>query len=185
VSESCGQVFHLNGGIMPKVSYTNAKGLFQETGSGVILPLRRPVIALDNSSTVARTLTVAESGSLITLDPSTNSATTITVTLPTAANAAGCYYEFSFVADAGNSAADVIITTGANATDIFGYIVQGGANSTVLDFNGISKITADASVSTDTNGAYLKLVCDGTHWHLNGYDKTVIGTVLFVESATA
>ena len=170
---------------MPKVIYTNSKGLFQQSGTGVVLPTRRPVIALSNAATTARLLDASESGSLVTIDLSTDAVQTITVTLPAAATSAGCYYEFSFIADAGNAGADFIVTTGANATDIFGYVVQGDANSTVLDFNGISKITADATESTAMSGMYLKLVCDGVHWHLNGYDKTVLGTVLLAESASA
>jgi hypothetical protein len=170
---------------MPKVSYTNAKGLFQETGSGVTLPVRKNVIALTNVATTARTLTVAESGSLITCNPSTATATSITITLPTVGTAAGCEYDIAIIADAGASAADVVITTGLDATDIFGYVVNGAANSTLLDFNGISKITADASVGTDFNGTRLSLLCDGVTWSLSGYEKTALGTVLLVEDASA
>ncbi|MEC7609205.1 MAG: hypothetical protein VX964_03435 [Verrucomicrobiota bacterium] len=171
---------------MPRVLYTTAKGLHQDSGDYCELPIKKKVIALTNAATTARTLAVGESGSIVTLDASTDAAQTITVTLPTANDAArGVYYDFCFIADAGNAAADVIITTGANGTDIFGYMVRGNANSTVLDFNGISKITADASVGTDWNGARLTLLCDGTHWHLSGYSKVAIGTVDFVESATA
>ena len=171
---------------MPRVLYTTAKGLYQDSGEYCELPIKKKVIALTNAATTARTLAVGESGSIVTLDASTATATTITVTLPTANDAArGVYYDFCFIADAGHSGADVAITTGANGTDIFGYMVRGAANSTVLDFNGVSKITADASVGTDWNGARLTLLCDGTHWHLSGYSKVAIGTVDFVETASA
>jgi hypothetical protein len=171
---------------MPKVLYTTAKGLHQKAGSYCELPVKKQVIALTNAATTARSLAIGESGSLITLDPSTATATTITITLPTASTSvAGVYYDFCWLADAGHASADTIITTGANGTDIFGYMVRGGANSTVLDFDGVSKITNDASVGTDCNGARLTLLCDGTHWHLSGYSKVVVGTADFVESATA
>ena len=171
---------------MPKVLYTTAKGLYQKAGSYCELPVKKQVIALTNAATTTRTLTVGESGSLITLDTSTATATTITITLPTASTSvAGVYYDFCWIADAGHSGADSIITTGANGTDIFGYMVRGAANSTVLDFDGISKITNDVSVGTDCNGSRLTLLCDGTHWHLSGYSKVAIGTVDFTESASA
>lgn len=171
---------------MPKVSYSPSKGLKQESGKGCQLPIRRKVITLTNASTTARTMAAHESGTLIQVNPSTNSATTVTITLPTASSAtAGCFYDVVCIADAGNAAADVIITTGANGTDIFGYMVRGAANSTVLDFDGVSKITLDASVGTDFNQSRLSFLCDGTHWHLSGYSKVAIGTADTVESASA
>ena len=45
--------------------------------------------------TTNRTLSVAESGSLITLDPNTNTPTNINITLPST-NQVGSFYEFNF-----------------------------------------------------------------------------------------
>ncbi len=171
---------------MPKVSYSTSKGLIQESGKGCVLPIRRKVITLTNASTTARSMAAHESGTLIQVNPSTATATTVTITLPTAASAtAGCFYEVVLLADAGHSGADVKVTTGAAGTDIFGYMVRGGANSTVLDFDGISSITMDASVSTDFNQTRMTFLCDGSHWHLSGYSKVAIATALAVEAAGA
>ena len=79
-------------------------------GEGTVLKGNRcEVIALTNVATTSRALLATESGALITADPSTDSATTITVTMPAIADApAGVWYEFAIIADAGNAGADVI-----------------------------------------------------------------------------
>ena len=144
----------------------------------------RRVEAITNAAVRTRTLTAAEAGTLFTIT-NTTADNNITFTLPTAATAlAGVSYEFVFLADCDDNA-DVIWTTGANGTDIYGYIVTGGANSTLDDFDGLSKITLDASVATSTEGSRFTFMCDGVNWHLSGYTPTAIGTVLLVESASA
>jgi len=55
----------------------------------------RNIIPLTNAATTSWTLTVAESFSLITLDPNTNTPTTINITLPST-NQQGSFYEFNF-----------------------------------------------------------------------------------------
>lgn len=139
---------------------------------------------IDNSAAVTRTLTAAESGTLFAVDMSAVD-NNVTLTLPTASDAvAGVSYDFCFTVNCDDDA-DFIITTGADATDIYGYIVTGGANSTVDDFDGLSKITVDGSVSQAIEGLRMTLICDGTNWHLSGYVPVAIGTVVLVESATA
>ena len=78
-----------------------------------------------------------------------------------------------------------IITTGADATDIYGGIVTLAANSTVDAFNGISKITVDGSVAQTCEGLKMSLVCDGVNWHLSGHIATAVGTVHLVGAAAA
>ena len=144
----------------------------------------RKVEAITNASAVTRTLTTAESGMLFTVDMSTVD-NNVAITLPTAATAdAGTYYDFCFIVDSDDDA-DFSITTGANGTDIYGYLVTGGANSTLDDVDGLSKITLDASVAQSTEGCRIHLLHDGVNWHLSGYLKTAIGTVHLVESASA
>jgi len=144
----------------------------------------RHVEAITNASAVTRTLTTAESGSLFTVDMSTVD-NNVAITLPTAATAmAGTYYDFCFIVDSDDDA-DFSITTGADGTDIYGYLVTGGANSTLDDVDGLSKFTLDASVATTVEGCRVHLLCDGVNWHLSGYLKTAIGTVHLVESASA
>ena len=150
---------------------------------GAFTGIKRPIEALANSSAITRTLTEDESGKLFTVDMSTVD-NNIALTLPPAAYAKGVYYDFCFTVDSDDDA-DFSITTGANGTDIYGYVVCGGANSTVDDFDGLSKITVDGSVAQSSEGLRLSVVCDGVNWHLSGYIKTVIGTVHLVESASA
>ena len=109
----------------------------------------------------------------------------VTLTLPTASDAvAGCSYDFCFTVNCDDDA-DFILTTGADGTDIYGYIVAGAANSTVDDFDGLSKITVDGSVSQAIEGLRMTVICDGVNWHLSGYVPVAVGTVVLVESATA
>ena len=146
--------------------------------AGTFTGYRRNVIALTNASTTARTLLASESGSLVTLDPSTDSATTITVTMP--ALEAGLEYTFALIADAGHTSADVILQTTANAVDFKGLLTQGNAanaeaaSQTVLEL-AHSKITFDASVSTETGNTILTCVCNGSHWITTGNSTAVSG----------
>jgi len=147
--------------------------------------LARPVEAISNAAAVTRTLTTVESGTLFAVDMSTNAANVVTITLPAAANSAGVYYDFCFTADQGNAGADFVLTTGLDATDIYGGIISLNANDDVDAFNGISKITVDASVATTSEGLRLGIVCDGVNWHLQGQITTGIATVHLVGSASA
>ena len=143
---------------------------------------KKPVIALTNAATVARTLTARESGALITADPSTDSATTITLNLPVIADApAGVWYEIAIIADAGNAGADVILNTGAaGGANFVGSVTQGGAanhtgaSQTVLEV-AHGTITFDASVSTTFGNSYVKAVSNGTNWILTGQLTSVAG----------
>ena len=144
---------------------------------------RQAVKSITNVAAVATTLTVEDSGVLFTVDMSAVD-NNVTLTLPTASTSAGVYYDFCFTV-ACDDDADFIVTTGADGTDIYGYIVCGAANSTVDDVDGLSKLTIDGSVAQSTEGLRMTLLCDGTNWHLTGYNPTAIGTVLVVESASA
>ena len=166
---------------MPKVSYTDSKGLFQETGKGVVLPVRRSVTALTNAAAVTRTLTVEESGTLFTCSL-TAVDNDITLTLPAIASSAGVCYDIAVIANTDDDA-DLVIKTEGNAVDIFGSVVRGGADSKVSDLDGVSKITLDGSASQATKGTRFHLECDGASWHLTGYCPVAIGTAVIVESA--
>jgi hypothetical protein len=139
---------------------------------------------IDNSAVVARTLKASESGTLFAVDMSTVD-NNVTITLPTVSDAvAGVNYDFCFTVNSDDDA-DFIITTGADATDIYGGIVTLAANSTVDAFNGISKITVDGSVAQTCEGLKMSLVCDGVNWHLSGHIATAVGTVHLVGAAAA
>ena len=147
--------------------------------AGTISGARRPVIALTNVATIAKSLLASDSGALVTVDPSTNSATTVTVTLPSPE--VGLEYTFAITADAGNANADVIIQTSDNAVDFRGMLTQGNAanatsaSQTVLELSN-STITFDASVSTTFGNTVFTCVCDGSHWVTTGNSTAVSGT---------
>jgi len=145
--------------------------------------LARPVEAINNGSAVTRTLTTTESGTLYTVDMSAVD-NDVTITLPTAATSAGVYYDFCFTVDSDDDA-DFIVTTGLDATDIYGGIISTAANDDVDAFDGVSKITVDASVAQSTEGLRLSFLCDGVNWHLSGQIPTAIATVHLVGGASA
>jgi len=138
---------------------------------------------IDNSAAVTRTMLDSESGTLFIVDMSTVD-NNVTLTLPTASGSAGVWFDFCFTVNCDDDA-DFIVTTGADGTDIYGYIVAGAANSTVDDVDGLSKLTIDGSVSQAIEGMRMTFLCDGTNWHLSGYVPVAIGTVVVVESASA
>ena len=144
---------------------------------------KKRVQNIDNSAAVTRTMLDSESGTLFLVDMSTVD-NNVTLTLPTASGSAGVWFDFCFTVNCDDDA-DFIVTTGADGTDIYGYVVAGAANSTVDDIDGLSKITVDGSVSQAIEGLRLTFLCDGTNWHLTGYIPVAIGTVVLVESATA
>jgi len=153
------------------------------TSSGSYNTKKRAIQNIDNGAAVTRTLTDAESGTLYLVDMSTVD-NDVAITLPTASGSEGVWFDFCFTVNCDDDA-DFSVTTGADGTDIYGYIVTGAANSTVDDVDGLSKITVDGSVAQTTEGMRLTFLCDGTNWHLSGYNPTAIGTVLVVEAASA
>ena len=154
------------------------------SASGAYQTSEKAFSKISNEAAVSRTLLASESGTLFAVDMSAVD-NNVALTLPTVSDdIAGCSYDFCFTVNSDDDA-DFSISTGANGTDIYGYIVAGGANSTVDDFDGLSKITVDGSVSQAIEGLRITLICDGTNWHLSGYVPVAIGTVVLVESASA
>ncbi|MBT7564143.1 MAG: hypothetical protein HN621_05605 [Porticoccaceae bacterium] len=105
---------------MPKVSYTTAKGLYQESGSGVTLPRKFPVV---NLTATTRTATAAESGTLFVFD-----GTACTVTLPQAAVG----LQYSFVCGATQAGNAVITTQAADGLAGALIVTTAALNSTNL-----------------------------------------------------
>lgn len=164
---------------------------------------RKNVIALTNATTNTRTLKEIESGSLITLTPDTNTATTIQVTLPqtddisTSATASvGTFFKLICTADAANAGADIIVSTGHNSIDITGTVLsKEDSNDNVTALTSCSKFTLDAGSEADFNNITIDLVCiTTTLWHATiVYPETtaadIVGTVAstskILTSATA
>ena len=140
-----------------------------------------PVLRVDNKAANAITLEDSQSGSMIIANL-TVADNNITVTFPTASGSEGVFFDF-VVNVASDDDADLIITTGLDATDIYGTIDTLAAVSTNLIVNGKSALTLDGSVA-QTVGIRLNLLCDGIHWHLSGHVPTAVGTP-HVTSATS
>ena len=99
-----------------------------DLGKSTILH-KRPVEALTNAAAVTRTLKAQESGTLFTVNLATVD-NDITLTLPAAASSAGVFFDFCVLANSDDDA-DLVITTGNNATDVFAngtanYILTSG-----------------------------------------------------------
>ena len=137
---------------------------------------------INNSSALARNLTVAESGTLFRVDMTTVD-NNVTLTLPTVATAAGVMYDFVLTA-ASDDGADLIITTGVDAVDIYGTIDTSAAVSTNIHIPGHSKITLDGSVA-QTEGVHISLLCDGDNWIVSGVVPTAVGTPHVTSAASA
>ena len=132
---------------MPKVVYTDSKGLVQEGGAGVNLTagqtsFRRPVEALSSD----KTLTAADSGKTFTLD---SDGAAFAITLPTCTTAAGgaalqgCTYT---IVDYDISSNDVTVVRGDTSNDS----ITGGACS-IAD-GAAAGITVSANVITFVGG---------------------------------
>ena len=154
---------------MPKATYTNAKGLVQELGSGVDIrgeaTFRKHKLQNINEAT---NLTSADCGviTLGTTVTSTQANTTgFNVNLP--APSRGLYYKFIFRPDQcgtnANSAITIKTTSdGSSASDL--------AVGLVSTNNAPANVTAVAGTITfvhndkATTGDSAECVCDGTNW---------------------
>tara|TARA_Y100000310_G_scaffold309351_1_gene353345 strand:- start:592 stop:1053 length:462 start_codon:yes stop_codon:yes gene_type:complete len=151
---------------MPKVTYTTAKGLYQESGSGLDLTdgaLNHK--AATKTTTSDTTLTASDSGSVVFLDGST----THDVTLPSAK--AGLCFTF-FLTDA---TADVDVVQAGASEDFVGAIVDGAGtkdSGTASD----TKIIFDQSGGA-TVGDWVYLISDGTNWYVQGLCDNAAGVV--------
>ena len=160
---------------MPKVLYTNAKGLYQTSGSGVTLPVKLPVADLDGTTYAP---TAAQSGTLFTFD-----GTACTVTLPVCE--VGLVYEFVCATTA---AADAVITT-QSADKLYGTVICVVDGIQVAMSNSTAIVDCNTGVNDDTftlNGT-TKGGIIGTHirvvgmkanaWHISGH-KIGSGTLV-------
>jgi len=137
--------------------------------AGATVGGKREVISLTNVATTARTLAADESGALVSLDNNTNTATTLTVTLPTAE--AGLWFDFVIPKDCQHNGADLVITTGVDAVDFVGAIQAGEAGNVNSVSVAHSKITNDCSATggKTLGGTTFSVVCDGSHWYITNF----------------
>jgi hypothetical protein len=141
---------------MPKVTYTAARGLVQEAGSGLDIAgelrgTKKQVIATTS------TLTLADSGAV--LAPTAGAAQTFT--LPAVATAAGFHVTFH----AGSAQAHVINGGGAK---IQGAIFDNSAGVGTLARNAVTNRTS-ITLANPAVGDYLSIVGDGTNYYVFGW----------------
>jgi hypothetical protein len=110
--------------------------------------------------TAAATLTIEESGTIVTL----GTAGGFAVTLPAVADAAGCSYRF-VVKVAPTTAYTVVTASSENK-------IQGQVCSAEDAAGSVSTAAASDTVTFVANkaiiGDYVDLVCDGVYWYASG-----------------
>lgn len=138
---------------------------------------KKNIIALTNQETTNRVLLPEESGSIITIDASTNTATNINITLPSI-DQVGCEYTIIFLEHNQNINGNVTITTDNNSIDIMGYfkftIHNGNSNAIfeALPLN-VSKLTIGKNL-VETSQAFIKLTSVSSNmWYLEGNFPTL------------
>ena len=144
---------------MPKVKYSETKGLYQEAGSGVDLEgqvtMRRKVVAL----TAARTVVSADSGTIFTL----GTAGGFTVTLPNASDAGAGFY-CRFVVKVAPTTAYLINATAGDGDNIYGSVMnsEGGAGDLT---NGTGTDVLTIVANKGQIGDYIEIMSDGSKWY--------------------
>jgi len=140
---------------MPKVTYTAARGLIQEAGSGLDIAGELRGTKKEIISTSA-TLTLADSGAV--LAPTAGAAQTFT--LPDVTTAAGFHVTFH----AGSAQAHVINGGGSK---IQGAIFD-NTNASTFVRNAISN-RSSITLANPAVGDYLTIVGDGTNYYVFGW----------------
>jgi len=150
---------------MPKVSYTAAKGLFQESGNGVNGLLRRQVIALTDAggaTAIRSAITEDESGALFLVPALTTGTQTLALPAPTA-SLVGCYYDFLAIDTLGQIFS---VDTDASATKIITAEPDGDGTVTINAAADKFRLTASAA-----KGAGFRITCISTTaaicWHVS------------------
>ena len=143
---------------MPKVNYTNEKGLYQESGSGVDLTTgaglnnRRAIVDGSGGNV---DLGASDSGAIVVVSGGAR-----TVTLPTVAAAKAGFYVDIVSASAHAHVLD--ISGGANSLQ--GIMIDSGNASTVASapITDMQKIT----LANPKIGDRISVFCDGTSYHV-------------------
>ena len=145
---------------MPKVKYTEGKGLVQESGSGMILNgFMHGQKVEQKSVTSTDTLSVADSGKLITL---TGSA--FTLSLPGVVAAKGCHYTI-FAGAAENYVLSELVGTDSNVLTM----VSVNASATERD-----DAFTTATLSAGAIGDRFLCVSNGTYWIITAFANAAV-----------
>jgi hypothetical protein len=177
---------------MPKVTFTNAKGLVQQAGSGFDLTsmgtgqgpnIKVPVVSLEAAT---KAVTVAESGTIFVL----NKADGIVVTLPSAT--AGLVYEF--YVETALTSNNYSIVAASSADTLTGLLMSwdiadvgsmtklnenvttaGWSNPAAADYQLVTNKTTTGGLK----GSYWKYTCvSDTLWHVEGINICSSGATI-------
>jgi hypothetical protein len=161
---------------MPKLTYTNAKGLIQETGTGEVNLSGQGALfgqlCKISAITADTTLTAADSGKIFMVDP----AATTKVTLPTIATSlAGWYCRIVLTEnETGNAQAmdnkvNIDLGSGVNLANV-GMLFEsdGGPGDYAVANDDFVTFSANSSA-----GDKLDIFTDGTRWYIYGVVKEI------------
>jgi hypothetical protein len=142
---------------MPKVKYSDKKGLYQVAGTGVSLPTAVDGHKMTQKSvTSTDTLTVEDSGKLITL-----TGTAFTLSLPGVSAATGCHY--TIVAGA---AANYVLSELVGTDDNVLSMVSTSTTSTYIERD---HAFTTATLSAGAIGDRFFAVSNGTWWIITAF----------------
>ena len=133
--------------------------------------------------TATTTLLAKDSGKLHIVGPlNAGLAADTIITLPTAEN--GLVYEFHFVGGAAD-AQDFQLNTGADANYFIGGIFQHDiGNEDGAAYHPDLNSNSTMQIKTPGPGSWVKVVCDGTNWFINGWANSTTNTgVVFDDQA--
>ena len=141
---------------MPKVKYTEGKGLHQVAGSGVDLTTEPNQLKLGKTislTNAAKTIAATDSGSTIVMAAVT---TGRVITMPAAE--AGLYFNVHCVDTGGN------VDFEFGTSYVVGSVVDSGGEATSTDATKSIVRVADNAGAADS----LSFVCNGTYWVVRG-----------------
>jgi acetaldehyde dehydrogenase (acetylating) len=129
---------------------------------------RKNILAISNASgAISKTLRASESGTLLTIDPSSStSSRNILITLPTVSE--GLIYSFVILNNSGNTANDIKFTSAHADNDIDGLLMGKEASDTNLGVTAAATcaLTIDSGNGNTYQYSRWTVTCDGTNWLL-------------------
>ena len=167
---------------MARIEYIPKQGLIAyPDGTGINLlnaesiAIKRKVIALTNAAATTKNLTAGDSGALVTINPATAAANVININLPLVSTSAGIWYDFVFLANAGDSGADVNIQSAQTADLMVGILVgAGGGDVNIFDISADAdacRLFFDAGESTAMENQVVRARCDGVNWIMHAITR--------------
>ena len=96
--------------------------------------------------------------------------------------AAALGLEYEFIIQTTGTSHDFCLITAANGSDFVGFTRQGSSSTVAAIAAGKSTIQMNGDTNTTTVGDYIRVKCDGTHWHVDC--QTVAASLIFANGRT-